>query len=578
MMGSRSPDSEPTTRTLLQRLLKAAEPRTPRPTRSARTRAQTALLETSSSRRHSRITNTPARRSSQRLRSKSVGKVLHVQTSGRLNEQTPRTLLENILLTAPESSMIKPKPVLRPEPELQTVQPSGRESSPGSLELQLPELEPVTTVAPRLLVSRRRQQKLRLSVFEQGMDQGLLPPSQGSHRNADTSAGNSSASLTFATPVQPQSLRRPGLARRPLTRRAVDIGAFLQDLQDTITASVPPGDMKTVAAPLPTDTVLEDTQPFSQPLAGYSLSHRSLPFISHTTSEDAERPISHRTWRSRLQQDSLEKPAQHLAGQREEAENALGKGYLNISHSILTENGIEPLQNGVLEEAVERMEESFVGSKGKETTMDQGSIKAEEPERMTEKTETNESHGDLEALEQEGSSGDEDTSGNPKLATNVPEFLQTSKPPLPFEPAPSPTTAVLPSEPAKLPSPARIHRPRPRTTCPRPRQDPYKSGLSHYAKFFSFYAKMPMEKKALEMVEKCLDKYFQHLCDDLGVFAAHAGRKTVKQEDLELLMRRQGLVTDQVSLHVFVERHLPLEYRQLLIPCAFGDNSVFPAQ
>lgn len=27
--------------------------------------------------------------------------------------------------------MIKPKPVLRPEPELQTVQPPGRESSPG---------------------------------------------------------------------------------------------------------------------------------------------------------------------------------------------------------------------------------------------------------------------------------------------------------------------------------------------------------------------------------------------------------------------------------------------------------------
>ena len=35
-----------------------------------------------------------------------------------------------------------------------------------------------------------------------------------------------------------------------------------------------------------------------------------------------------------------------------------------------------------------------------------------------------------------------------------------------------------------------------------------------------------------------------------------------------VLCCRQGLVTDQVSLHVLVERHLPLEYRQLLIPCA----------
>ena len=48
-------------------------------------------------------------------------------------------------------------------------------------------------------------------------------------------------------------------------------------------------------------------------------------------------------------------------------------------------------------------------------------------------------------------------------------------------------------------------------------QNPHKTGLSHYVKFFSFCAKVPMEKKALEMVEKCLDNYFQHLCDDLDV-------------------------------------------------------------
>ena len=34
---------------------------------------------------------------------------------------------------------------------------------------------------------------------------------------------------------------------------------------------------------------------------------------------------------------------------------------------------------------------------------------------------------------------------------------------------------------------------------------------------------MPMEEKAMEMVGKCPDKYFQHLCDDLEVYAVHAG-------------------------------------------------------
>lgn len=51
----------------------------------------------------------------------------------------------------------------------------------------------------------------------------------------------SSLNLTFATPLQPQSVQRPGLARRPPTRRAVDVGAFLQDLRDASLALAPPG-------------------------------------------------------------------------------------------------------------------------------------------------------------------------------------------------------------------------------------------------------------------------------------------------------------------------------------------------
>ncbi|XP_058384045.1 centromere protein T isoform X2 [Diceros bicornis minor] len=562
MADSGNPDSEPTTRTLLRRVLDTADPRTPRRPRNARAGAQRALLETPSSRRLSSQTKMTARRRSQRT--KSIGKLAHVQASGHLEEQTPRTLLKNILLTAPESSIVMPESVVKPVPAPQVVQPPRRESSRGSLELQLPELEPPTTLAPGLLAPGKRKQRLRLSVFQQAMDQEL-PLSQEPHGNADASSLTSSLNLTFATPLQPQSVQRPGLARRPPTHRAVDVGAFLQDLRDTSLALAPP------------DTVLEDTQPFSQPLVGQSPSvHHSLPCPSHSGAEDAERAVSHRTRSSgpRLQNNSPGKPAQLLAGRAEEVD-ALAMSFSHSSSSIFGEVAVEPLQDGVGEEAEERMEESLSMSKVKEAARAQGSARAEEPEGHTQVTEAEGSQGAIETKEPEGSSGDVDTSGrtvSPELAASTLEFLQAKQLQC-LEPAPPPSTAVLPLEPlsARLP-------PRARTPGPKPRQGPYKTRLSHYAKLFSFYAKMPMERKALEMVEKCLDKYFQHLCDDLEVFAAHAGRKTVRPEDLELLMRRQGLVTDQLSLHVLVERHLPLEYRQLLIPCAFSGNSVFPAQ
>ncbi|KAK9392782.1 centromere protein T [Crotalus adamanteus] len=38
----------------------------------------------------------------------------------------------------------------------------------------------------------------------------------------------------------------------------------------------------------------------------------------------------------------------------------------------------------------------------------------------------------------------------------------------------------------------------------------------------------------------------------------------------------QGLITDKMPLHVLVERHLPFEYRKLLIPIATSGNKVIP--
>ncbi|XP_060248041.1 centromere protein T isoform X2 [Meriones unguiculatus] len=586
MADSYTSDSDQTTRTLLQRVLDTADLRTPRRRRrSAQTKhsAQRTLLQTPSSKRQNSQTKTSARRHSHGAR--SGGRLARVQARGHLEEPTPRTLLKNILLTAPESSIVMPDSVVKPVQVPEVLRRSSRrKSSWGSLELQLPELEPSSTLAPGLMAPGKRKQKLRLSVFQREVSQGL-PLSQEPPGNADDSSLTSS--FSFVPPVQPQSVERPGLARRRPMRRPLDVHALLQDLEDDSSTSALPGcqqkvwprlkvdlptskiwvldwrdgsevkstvcsfrgpdfnsqqphggsqpsmrsgalfwhagdNCRTPVATLPTDVLLEDTQPFSQPVAGSSLSmHHSLPNPSHTGAEDAQR-----------------------AGSRTRSTGPRLQSHMN------------------------------------RTSMDTTPLPFSEPQPQP--LELREAVGSQEAVEakvQEGSSGDKDTFGrpaSPELAFTTHDLLPEEQPHQFLEPPLPPGVAALSSEPQE-PMPAKLPI-RTGTAGPRHRPDPYKAGLSHYMKLFSFYTKMPVEKKALELVEKCLDKYFQHLFNDLEAFAAHAGRKTVKPEDLELLMRRQGLVTDQVSLHVLVERYLPLEYRQLLIPCAFSGNSVFPAQ
>ncbi|NXL64741.1 CENPT protein, partial [Chordeiles acutipennis] len=97
-------------------------------------------------------------------------------------------------------------------------------------------------------------------------------------------------------------------------------------------------------------------------------------------------------------------------------------------------------------------------------------------------------------------------------------------------------------------------------------------------RIFSHYVKMPVSRDALKIVEKCSERYFKQLSNDLEAYSSHAGRKTVEMADLEILMRRQGLVTDKMPLHVLIERYLPLEYRKLLIPVAVSGNKVIPCK
>ncbi|XP_073461133.1 centromere protein T isoform X2 [Aquarana catesbeiana] len=102
----------------------------------------------------------------------------------------------------------------------------------------------------------------------------------------------------------------------------------------------------------------------------------------------------------------------------------------------------------------------------------------------------------------------------------------------------------------------------------------FKSSL--VKRILSLHAKMQLSKKASTDAEKFLEMFLDQMTSDLAAYTAHANRKTITLADLELLMKRQHLVTDTTSFNVLIERHLPLECRKLLISCAMSGNKVFP--
>ncbi|XP_043090165.1 centromere protein T-like [Puntigrus tetrazona] len=89
---------------------------------------------------------------------------------------------------------------------------------------------------------------------------------------------------------------------------------------------------------------------------------------------------------------------------------------------------------------------------------------------------------------------------------------------------------------------------------------------SYVMSVFKHFAKTKVASDVYPAINEILKKYFERLADDLEAYATHAKRKTIEVEDFELLMRRQGFVTDNTPVNVLIEKYLPMEYRKLLIP------------
>ncbi|XP_078005544.1 centromere protein T isoform X2 [Phascolarctos cinereus] len=496
-------ENEGTTRTLLHHVLETQPLSSPV---SSNTRQSKRSLSTSMGHPRRNLRDPPSRT----LLSKQTKTVpaqpkdtgadgqLFVEHYDFLEEGTPRILLKKILQTASEASVLVPSLMNSQEPEPVELQ---EESKWNSLELQLPELEPSVTVAPGLLMHNRKKRCLRVSEFEQEVDQGLAVASDLTERqpaSANKSSVTRSFNLTLATVRPPESIERPGLARRPPNRKAIDVEAFEQRLKD-----IP-------LTPLP--------GPRKQTKSGTKSPSQNTPLSTSSLSAGTRS----RPWTGTSSQNSCFS-ARSLPARSSISREARAKS--GVAHQV--------------EEEEERL-------------MDEEARESEEDTEILQSTVVSE------------------------LSMKTPEFLRAKR----YHSLLQPTSPVPPNtNTTLLPSKLTQAKRAPKRRAPGPRQprDPDKVGLNNYCKVFSFYAKTPMEKSASETLMKCLNQYFRTLCDDLETFAHHAGRKTVLLADLELLMRRQGLVTDDISLYVLVERYLPLEYRRLLIPCAASGNAVFPA-
>nr|XP_038041572.1 centromere protein T isoform X7 [Anas platyrhynchos] len=186
--------------------------------------------------------------------------------------------------------------------------------------------------------------------------------------------------------------------------------------------------------------------------------------------------------------------------------------------------------------------------------------------------------GELDGPEEESTEDEAEMEGqeSEEGSMKTPTFVRApANRPLPLLSTPR---SAKPAAPASPLQPQRA-KPVPKTSRKSQKKKREPALASSYIKqIFRHYAKMPVARDAYQIIEKCCEKYFKQISDDLEAYAHHAGRKTVEMADLELLMRRQRLVTDKMPLHVLIERYLPMEYRKLLIPVAVSGNKVIPSK
>ncbi|XP_061231915.1 LOW QUALITY PROTEIN: centromere protein T [Neopsephotus bourkii] len=477
---------------------------------------------------------------------------------------TPRTLIKKIIHVVPPASPVVPDIAKHEEPEAapeeaQAELPSGGLSNME--EMQLSDLVPEerAVFAPHM---NKKTKQLSISEFERAVSQQLVQ-NQAPSLQDSTLAG--SLSMSLGCLARPDTVERRQLSRRPKNHKPLDIKDFEDKVEQDmlrrkaqsylVDSEMSPGSQATMLTSVGTGK--RRTQGYSQDLV---LDHEHVDIMIPVSSKSPENPPEgkqdHSQWTNPMDQ-------------------------LSVSEEVVVGKAASSEEEGIAEAGVE-----YHGSPEPECEIAQGigaGSLSKHSNPTFEKSEVEPFESDVEEADElqdqpiliELDSLEESTEDEPEDAENEKDFMKTPllvhdevhKPPL------------LTPSPAKPASPEPLLQPQQAKQVPkRSRKKTLKPELpsSLIKSVFKDYAKMPVAAQSFRVVEECTKKYFKNLWSDLTALASHSKRKILNVSDIEVLMRRQKLVTDEMPLHVLIERYLPLEYRKVLIPVAVSGNKVIP--
>ncbi|XP_060720602.1 centromere protein T [Tachysurus vachellii] len=224
-----------------------------------------------------------------------------------------------------------------------------------------------------------------------------------------------------------------------------------------------------------------------------------------------------------------------------------------------------------VEEEQQQEEEVEEEQQQEEEVEEEQEEEVEEEQQQEEEMEEDQQQEEFEEQEEELLQHEEEDAQSEELSMQTPSFIRQRK---------------QVSTPGALATPAILRAlnagPASKVVKPRQKRQPRSSAAagvlpkSYVMSVFKHFAKTKVAGDVYPVISDILKRYFDRMADDLEVYSAHAKRKTIEVEDVELLMRRQGFVTDSTPVNVLIEKFLPLEYRKLLIPVATSGNKVVP--